>query len=76
MYFFKNKYMYIVMIIPVMAGCITEFTGADQLHKICYTVLYAFSAVHLILLPSQKPSSLYSLLKIVYVTSQLSRSLV
>lgn len=28
-YLFKNRDVYIVMIIPVMAGCITEFTGVN-----------------------------------------------
>ena len=37
---------------------------------------YVFSAVHIILLPSQKPPSSYSLLKFVYVTSRLRHSLV
>ena len=36
---------------------------------------YVFSAVHIILLPSQKPPSSYSLLKFVYVTSRLRHSL-
>ena len=35
-----------------------------------YIVLYVFAAVHIMLLPSQKPSSSYSLLKFVYVTEQ------
>ena len=43
--------------------------------------MYVFSAVHIMLLPSQKPSSSlpsssYSLLKCVYVTSQLRHSFV
>ena len=37
---------------------------------------YVFSAVHIILLPSQKPPSSHSLLKFVYVTSRLRHSLV
>ena len=37
---------------------------------------YVFSAVHIILLPSQKPPSSYSLLKFVYVTSRLRHALV
>ena len=44
--------------------------------KICRYVLYVFSAVHIMLLPSQKPSPSYSLLKFVYVTSQSRHSLV
>ena len=39
--------------------------------KIWRYVRYVFSAVHIILLLSQKPSSSYLLLKFVYVTSQL-----
>ena len=35
-----------------------------------YIVLYVFAAVHIMLLPSQKPSSSYSLLKFVYVSEQ------
>ena len=43
-----------------------------QLYKICCIVWYVFSAVYIsMLLSSQKPSSSYSLLKFVYVTSQL-----
>ena len=41
-----------------------------------YIVLYVFVAVHIMLLPSQKPSSSYSLLKFVYVTKQLRHSIV
>ena len=37
---------------------------------------YVFSAVHIMLLPSQKPSYYYSILKFVYVTSQLRHPLV
>ena len=37
----------------------------------CCIVRYVFSAVQIMLLPSQKPSSSYSLLKFLYVTSQL-----
>ena len=37
---------------------------------------YVFSAVQIMLLPCQKPSSSYSLLKYVYVTSQLRHPLV
>ena len=44
--------------------------------KICRYVWYVFSAVHNMLLPSQKPSPLYSLLKFVHVTSQIRHSLV
>ena len=36
-----------------------------------YTVSFVFSVVHIMLLPSQKPSSSYSLLKFVYVISRL-----
>ena len=43
--------------------------------KICCIVWYVFSAVHIMLLPSQKPSS-FSLLKFVDLTSQLCHSLV
>ena len=39
-------------------------------------IWYVFSAVHIILLPNQKPPSSYSLLKFVYVTSRLRNSLV
>ena len=38
--------------------------------------MYVFSAVHIMLLLSQKPSSSYSLLICVYVTSQLRHSFV
>ena len=41
-----------------------------------YIVLYVFAAVHIMLLPSQKPSSSYSLLKFVNVTEQLYHSIV
>ena len=41
-----------------------------------YADMYVFSAVHIMLLLSQKPSSSYSLLKCVYVTSQLRHSFV
>ena len=44
--------------------------------KICRYVWYVFSTVHIILLPSQKPSSSCPLLKFVYVISQLRHSLV
>ena len=48
-----------------------------QLYKICHIVWCVFSAVHIILLPSQKLSSSYSVLNFAYVTSQLrSHSLV
>ena len=43
---------------------------------LCRYVWYVFSAVHIMLLPSQKPSSSYSLLKFVYVNSQLRHFLV
>ena len=43
--------------------------------KLCGYVWYVLSAVHLMLLPSQKPSS-YSLLNFVQVTRQLRQSLV
>ena len=46
-------------------------TGILQNMQICN----AFSAVHIMLLPSQKPSSSYSLLTFIYVTSQLRHSL-
>ena len=42
-----------------------------QLYKICYILWCVFSAVHIILLPSQKLSSSYSALNFAYVTSQL-----
>ena len=47
-----------------------------QLYKICCIAWYVLSAVHVMLLPSQKPSSSYSLLKFVYVNSQLRHPLV
>ena len=52
-----------------------EVTKWDEVvtELICW---YVFSAVHIILLPSQKPPSSYSLLKFVYVTSRLRHSLV
>ena len=45
-------------------------------YKMCRYVRYVFSAVHIMLLPRQKPSPLYSLLRFGYVTSQLRHSLV
>ena len=39
-------------------------------------IVQSASAVHIMLLPGRKPSSSYSLLKFVYVTSQLRHSLV
>ena len=41
-----------------------------QLYKICSIVRCVFSAVHIMLLPSQNPSSSYSVLNFTYVTSQ------
>ena len=55
---------------------INTVQSASQLYKICFIIWYVFSAVHIMLLPSRKPSSSYSLLKFVYVTSQLRHSLV
>ena len=55
---------------------ISTVQSASQLYKICFIIWYVFSAVHIMLLPSRKPSSSYSLLKFVYVTSQLRHSLV
>ena len=55
---------------------INTVESASQLYKICFIIWYVFSAVHIMLLPSRKPSSSYSLLKFVYVTSQLRHSLV
>ena len=55
---------------------INTLQSASQLYKICFIIWYVFSAVHIMLLPSRKPSSSYSLLKFVYVTSQLRHSLV
>ena len=46
------------------------------LYKICYIILYVFSAVHIMLLPSQRSSSSSSFLKCAYVTGQLHHSLV
>ena len=55
---------------------INTVESASQLYKIFFIIWYVFSAVHIMLLPSRKPSSSYSLLKFVYVTSQLRHSLV
>ena len=55
---------------------INTVQSASQLYKICFIIWYVFSAVHIMLLPSRKPSSSYSLLKFVFVTSQLRHSLV
>ena len=55
---------------------INTVQSASQLYKICFIIWYVFSAVHIMLLPSRKPSSSYLLLKFVYVTSQLRHSLV
>ena len=55
---------------------INTVQSASQLYKICFIIWYVFSAVHIMLLPSRKPSYYYSLLKFVYVTSQLRHSLV
>ena len=55
---------------------INTVESASQLYKISFIIWYVFSAVHIMLLPSRKPSSSYSLLKFVYVTSQLRHSLV
>ena len=55
---------------------INTVQSASQLYKICFIIWYVFSAVHIMLLPSRKPSSSYSLLKFVYVTSQLRHSIV
>ena len=54
---------------------ISTVQSASQLYKICFIIWYVFSAVHIMLLPSRKPSSSYSPLKFVYVTSQLRHSL-
>ena len=53
---------------------INTVQSASQLYKICFIIWYVFSAVHIMSLPSRKPSSSYSLLKLVYVTSQLHLS--
>ena len=55
---------------------INTVQSASQLYKICFIIWHVFSAVHIMLLPSRKPCSSYSLLKFVYVTSQLRHSLV
>ena len=48
------------------------------IYKICCIVWYVFSAVRIMLLPSQKPSSILRIrfIKFVYVTSQLRHCLV
>ena len=53
---------------------LSNTTGILQ-KNLLYHLIW-FSAVHIMLLPSQKPSSSNSLLKFVDVTSQLSHSLV
>ena len=62
--------------VPTLPEMTCGFLTQLVFYKICRHVWYVLSAVHIMLLPSQKPSSSYSLSKFVYVTSQLRHSLV